>query len=43
VHQLLDAVEQGLALLRIQLAGLIPEERVDIGIANVDEGFRVRG
>src|SRR2546428_49590 len=35
VHQLLDLVQQRLAALAVDLAGLIAEERVDVRIATV--------
>jgi hypothetical protein len=35
VHELLDLVEQRLASLRVHLAGLVAEERVDVRIAAV--------
>jgi len=37
VHELLDAMEQRLPLLRIQLRRLVPEEGIDVRIAAVDE------
>jgi hypothetical protein len=43
VHELLDAVQQRLALLGIPLGGLIAEERVDVGIAAVGEAAGRRG
>src|SRR5688572_27800610 len=33
VHELLDLVERGLALLPVALLGLLPEEVVDVGMA----------
>src|SRR5438876_6907622 len=38
VHELLDPVEHRLAALTIELAGLLSEEPVDVGIATVDVG-----
>ena len=38
VDQLLDAMEERLALLRVQLARLLPEEPVDVGVSAVGEG-----
>src|SRR5437667_320171 len=37
VHELLDLVQDRLALLSVQLAGLLAEEPVDIGIPAVRE------
>src|SRR6267143_1423544 len=37
VHELLDPVQDGLALLSVRLRGLLAEEPVDIGIAAVGE------
>src|SRR2546425_7235370 len=38
VHELLDVVEHRLAPLPVELAGLLSEEPVDVGIAAVDVG-----
>ena len=38
VHELLDPVERRLAPLPIELAGLLPDEPIDIGIAAIDVG-----
>src|SRR5262249_55880236 len=38
VHELLDPVEHRLAPLAVELAGLLPEESVDVGVAAVDVG-----
>src|SRR2546428_3243271 len=37
VDELLDPVEDGLALFRVYLARLFPDEPVDVGIASVGE------
>jgi hypothetical protein len=37
VDELLDAMEEGLSLLGIQLGGLVAKEAVDVGIAAVRE------
>jgi hypothetical protein len=38
VDELLDAVQRGLAPLRVEIARLLQEEPVDVGIASVDVG-----